>query len=459
MQNLKTISAPVPEWKQARIFCRGAAQFSFYIWCKIFVDARASQYAKNGEFAAMNNKNRYTHISILAVLCAVAVAAFVLSADAASALTGHDVRAAIFEALGHEVPAKYLTEVSDDATRAEALRVALDAIGWGFVVHAADEIGILPEWPEIDGLTYVLSTMEPPAPEALVSDMSLPVTEEDLALISEWLAACKQDVRWRASFAYGGTELTMIKRGVADPEGSPNGDIEHGVNEPLYAATLAVDMQTVPCRIATAIMVGANKAPLATIAAENYGVIGGINGGYFAGAKPIGVLRRQGYTDSAKFWPNRSAFGWNESGEYIFIDGKYTADIAANKKYDKYTEVLQAGPLLVKDGALSPNTEKIHPNVMDHRHPRTFVATDGNRVYWGVVDGRDKMHSVGMTIQELRHFCAGLGMKQALNLDGGGSSSLWWRGMTFSLPSNAHDDERPIPYAILMFEEGADVRR
>ncbi|MEG1913264.1 MAG: phosphodiester glycosidase family protein [Cloacibacillus sp.] len=49
-------------------------------------------------------------------------------------------------------------------------------------------------------------------------------------------------------------------------------------------------------------------------------------------------------------------------------------------------------------------------------------------------------------------------MKEALNLDGGGSSSLWWRGMTFTLPSNAKDMERPIPYAILMFEPGAGVR-
>ncbi len=78
---------------------------------------------------------------------------------------------------------------------------------------------------------------------------------------------------------------------------------------------------------------------------------------------------------------------------------------------------------------------------------------------WGVVDGRDNMHSVGMTIEELRRLCGWLSLKTALNLDGGGSSSLWWRGMTFTLPSNASDRERPIPYAILMFEPGAGVRQ
>ena len=144
---------------------------------------------------------------------------------------------------------------------------------------------------------------------------------------------------------------------------------------------------------------------LATIAVENYGVVGGINGGYFSGAKPIGVLRRQGRTDNAKFWPNRSAFGWNESGEFIFIDGKIVNNIGSVHEYDEYTEMMQAGPLLVKEGEAAPNTEDVDPAVLNRRHPRTFVGTDGSRVFWGVVDGRDNMHSVGMTIEELRTFC------------------------------------------------------
>ena len=107
----------------------------------------------------------------------------------------------------------------------------------------------------------------------------------------------------------------------------------------------------------------------------------------------------------------------------------------------------------MKEGEAAPNTEDVDPAVLNRRHPRTFVGTDGSRVFWGVVDGRDNMHSVGMTIEELRTFCIkGLALTDALNLDGGGSSSIWWRGMTFSQPSNDSDVERPIPYAVLMFE-------
>jgi exopolysaccharide biosynthesis protein len=221
---------------------------------------------------------------------------------------------------------------------------------------------------------------------------------------------------------------------------------------------ITVDMNAVKCQIATAVMVGANKAPLATIAVENYGVIGGINGGYFAGAKPIGVLRRQGYTENAKFWPQRSAFGWNDNGETVFIDGRETADISSDRRFDKYTEMLQAGPLLLKNGEYMDNTENIKENVLNMRHPRTIVGTDDNRIMWAVIDGRDNMHSVGATIEETRKICRWLGMSTALNLDGGGSSSLWWMGNTFTLPSNSNDAERPIPYGVLIFREGSGVR-
>lgn len=389
----------------------------------------------------------------------IALAAALFAPLGAEALTYAEVKPPVIKAFGQDVPAMYFTRHDGEMTRADALRTAFETMGWGFVVKALDQVGLLPEWPEVEGVSYLARTVQPLPPAQFREDMAAPVTSDDVTALSAWVKQCKQHIRWQASFPWEGTELTLVRRGVGNPSGRANGDLKHGVNEPVFAALLAVDLNKVPCQIATAVMVGANKAPLATIAAENYGVVGGINGGYFAGAKPIGVLRRQGYNDNIKFWPNRSAFGWNEGGEFLFIDGRESGNISCNRALDKYTEVLQAGPLLVKKGAAAVNTENIHPNVLSARHPRTFVGTDGKRVIWGVVDGRDKMHSVGMTVDELRKFCMRYGMKEALNLDGGGSSSLWWRGMTFTLPSNASDRERPVPYAILMFEPGGGVRK
>jgi len=387
------------------------------------------------------------------------LAATLMFSEASFAITKDEVLPHICKSLGHSVPKKYLTDHEGDLTNSSAIRLALESMGWGFVITVYDQITILPEWSDMDSITEISKKISPPLPSAMTDHLESPFAEENIKTLTDWLDLCKKKVSWKDSFSSEGTTLTVFKHGIGNPAGPVNGDLKKGMNEPLFAAMVTVDMDAVNCQIATAVMVGANKAPLATIAVENYGVIAGINGGYFAGAKPIGVLRRQGHTDNAKFWPLRSAFGWNEKGETVFIDGKEVASISSDRRFDKYTEMLQAGPLLLKNGEYSENTEKIRENVLNMRHPRTIVGTDGKRVMWAVVDGRDNMHSVGATIEETRKVCKWLGMTTALNLDGGGSSSLWWRGNTFSLPSNSNDTERPIPYGVLIFREGSGVRQ
>ncbi len=387
------------------------------------------------------------------------LATLMMSSETSFAITKDELLSHISKSLGYGVPKKYLTDPGGDLTNSSVIRLALESMGWGFVITVYDQITILPEWSDMDSLTEISKKISPPLPSVLTDDLGSTFSEENIKALTGWLELCKKKVSWKDSFSSEGTTLTVFKHGLGDPSGPANGDLEKGVNEPLFAAMITVDMDAVNCQIATAVMVGANKAPLATIAVENYGVIGGINGGYFAGAKPIGILRRQGHTDNAKFWPQRSAFGWNEKGETIFIDGKEVASISSDSRFDKYTEMLQAGPLLLKNGEYSENTENIRENVLNMRHPRTIVGTDGKRVMWAVIDGRDNMHSVGATIEETRKVCKWLGMTTALNLDGGGSSSLWWRGNTFSLPSNSNDAERPIPYCVLIFREGSGVRQ
>ena len=397
------------------------------------------------------------HTLIFTALCFSFLGISAISAPA-EAMTKAEFLPKVFGALGHPVPAKYFSDFEGDITRSDATRLTLEAMGWGFVINVWEQITLLPEWSEKDPVTEVASSMSPHAPSAWLSASDEPFTVDDLPALREWIAQCKKQASWRATFGWNLTELTFIKHGVGDPSGPANGDLKNEKNEPLFIAVLAVNMNAVPCQIATAQMIGSPKATLATIATENYGVIGGINGGYFGGAKPIGILRRQGMMESSHFWPRRSAFGWNAAGKTIFIDGKEIADIGA-AQFNEFTEMMQAGPLLVKDGKPVANTEDINVGVLTKRHPRTFVGTDRTRVLWGVIDGRDSMHSVGATIEEMRTACKWLGITTGLNLDGGGSSSLWWRGMTFTHPSNTRLQERPIPYAILMFEQGHGVRQ
>lgn len=399
---------------------------------------------------AGKTKTCATVLLTLALLFALAGSSFAVTKD--------ELMPYIFKSLGHKVPVKYLTDTDDEMTGSSALRLVFESMGWGFVITAYDQVTILPEWSHLDPVAEIAKKISPSLPSAILNGLERPLGEEDIKALTDWLELCRKKVSWKDSFSSEGTTLTMFKHGIGDPSGPANGNLEAGVNEPLFAAMITVDMDAVKCQIATAVMVGANKAPLATIAVENYGVVGGINGGYFAGAKPIGVLRRQGYTDNAKFWPQRSAFGWNDKGETVFVDGRETADISSDRRFDQYTEMLQAGPLLLKNGEYTDNTENIKENVLNMRHPRTMVGTDGKKIMWAVIDGRDNMHSVGATIEETRKVCRWLGMSTALNLDGGGSSSLWWRGNTFTLPSNSNDAERPIPYGVLIFREDSGVR-
>jgi exopolysaccharide biosynthesis protein len=373
------------------------------------------------------------------------------------AVTKAELLPQIFNALGHEVPARYFSDAQGDLTKSQALRASLEAMGWGFEISMYEQMTLFPEWSDRDPINDITVKMSPPAPSSFQgTHLAEPLTSADIVPLKTWLIACRKQVSLKASFIGStGTELSIIRHGIGNPNGPANGT-KNGANQPVYAAVLCVDISKIKCQIVTAAMMGSKKATLASMAQEYYGAIGGVNGGYFAGAKAIGVLRRQGYNESAKFWPRRSAFGWNSQGDTVFIDGKQVANIAADKSLDKYTEMMQAGPLLLKDGVAVNNTENVQPGVLYSRHPRTIVGTDGKRVMWAVIDGRQKMHSVGATIAEARNVCKWLGMKTALNLDGGGSSSLWWRGTTVTKPSNSGAAERPIPYAVLLFQEGTE---
>ncbi len=78
------------------------------------------------------------------------------------------------------------------------------------------------------------------------------------------------------------------------------------------------------------------------------------------------------------------------------------------------------GTLLVKDGAPAPFTHRIKG-----LHPRSAIGTDasGKKIFMVTVDGR-QITSKGMTQEELANLLIELGVYYAINLDGGGSTTL-----------------------------------
>jgi hypothetical protein len=118
-----------------------------------------------------------------------------------------------------------------------------------------------------------------------------------------------------------------------------------------------------------------------------------------------------------------------------------------DKGFEKCTNVLQAGPMLLHGGKGALTSEGFSESIIRGRHPRSIAGTDGTNLWWIVIDGRDSWHSRGCTLQEAASLAAGLGLDEALNLDGGGSSTMWWQGAIVNSPSGT--SERPLPYAVV----------
>ena len=115
--------------------------------------------------------------------------------------------------------------------------------------------------------------------------------------------------------------------------------------------------------------------------------------------------------------------------------------------------VIGGGPLLVRGGkpAAASDRGAYDEGFSLKRHPRTAVGVraDG-RLILVTVDGRQPLISVGMAIAELEALMIEFGSVEAINLDGGGSTTMVVRGRVVNSPSDA-SGERPVNDALLVF--------
>jgi hypothetical protein len=101
--------------------------------------------------------------------------------------------------------------------------------------------------------------------------------------------------------------------------------------------------------------------------------------------------------------------------------------------------LLAAGGRLVKDWG----PEQPRDGFTTERHPRTVIGTAGDGRIWLVtVDGRNKALSLGMSFAELQALVTRVGLVNALNLDGGGSTTMVVRGAVVNHPSDATGPRR-----------------
>ncbi|MFT4219206.1 MAG: phosphodiester glycosidase family protein [Microbacterium sp.] len=173
------------------------------------------------------------------------------------------------------------------------------------------------------------------------------------------------------------------------------------------------------------------------IAADNDAVFA-VNGDYY-GFRDTGIVIRNGvvYRDE----PARDGLVFYTDGSVEVYDE--TATSADELVADGAWNTLSFGPAIVEDGAVVAGIEdvEIDTNFGNHSiqgdQPRTAVGViDDNHLVFVVVDGRQSGYSEGVTLTELADIMVGLGATTAYNLDGGGSSTMYFNGDLVNQPSN-----------------------
>jgi len=106
----------------------------------------------------------------------------------------------------------------------------------------------------------------------------------------------------------------------------------------------------------------------------------------------------------------------------------------------KAQDIVGGAGLLVHHGnpMTDWSTEQLRAGFDTERHPRTMIGTTRGPAIWLVtVDGRNPSLSLGMTFAELTNLAQKLNLVHALNLDGGGSTTMVVKGKIVNHPSDA----------------------
>jgi len=176
---------------------------------------------------------------------------------------------------------------------------------------------------------------------------------------------------------------------------------------------------------------GRNVTEKTSDIAESVNAILAINGDYY-GAQESGYVIRNGviYRETAKSGNEDLVIYGDGSFEIIDED-----DITAEELLEKGAQnVLSFGPALVEDGSVSVTEDEEVGKAMAS-NPRTAIGIiDENHYVFVVADGRTSDNE-GLSLYELAEFMESLGVQTAYNLDGGGSSTMYFNGQIINKPT------------------------
>ena len=181
---------------------------------------------------------------------------------------------------------------------------------------------------------------------------------------------------------------------------------------------------------------GRNITATTSQIAEAHDATVAINGDFY-GARNAGYVIRNGvlFRDKAASSDQEDLVIYSNGTMAVVSEGTVSAQQLLD---DGAWQVFSFGPGLVVDGVVSVDANDEVGRAMAS-NPRTAIGqvSDGHYVLV-VADGRTS-ESVGLSLQELATFMKEeLGVTCAYNLDGGGSSTLWYQGSVVNNPTSGH---------------------
>ncbi len=338
-----------------------------------------------------------------------------------------------------------------------------------------------------DGIEYAKFTRKIKDEPVNVNLLKLDLTKVRLDIVHALDAAIGLETTSSIASRHGA--IAAINAGFFKLDGLYNGD---------SAGVLKIDgkvlSETFGDRIALGIFNGVSKTEVdfAHLKSENY---------IFARTDPptpiLGINRRRKHVDTILYTPelHRTTLTSGEGTEYVIKNGVITQvrkkkgssmipsdgfvlsiighkeqSFSLNDKvklvtnlnpiqtdrqqfFRKTEDIVGGVPQLIKNGKIEITweQEKIGKSFVEMRHPRTAVAklNDG-KLLMVTVDGRQPNVSVGMNLFELAEMLLELGAVEAMNLDGGGSTTMFLKDRVVNQPSDK-TGERSVSDAILVF--------
>jgi exopolysaccharide biosynthesis protein len=189
--------------------------------------------------------------------------------------------------------------------------------------------------------------------------------------------------------------------------------------------------------------------------AETKNAIAAINGGFFDMTKGGSVAYFE-INDTLINFTHPSESRWSKPATIIngaIVLTKENSLVIEPARFDSFylvsnkeAAVLLTGPLLLLNGEKFILQET---DFVNKRHPRTFLATTSESLLFITVDGRSE-EAEGMNLKEAQEFLLSIGCFDAINLDGGGSTTMWIRDKGIVNYPSDDTGERSVANVILI---------